>query len=406
MKVKTFTGIMLLFLYAIAIASCDKKDDLKGNVKIIKMYVSNETDSYTPWGSEKPVECMLVKEENMSGYSKLPMNGILGFDYEKGHEYVLKIEKNIRFNSPGNTSKVRYRLVAIIDDKVIKIVPQWDILIDHSTDATIDISSKYNGVQGWWAIAHPPHIYVGAVFPESSFAASFDKEVTEKKQPVNLYFDFPDPYIAMMQDVRQFNYRKILKEAIASEEYKKFNYPTMPYIAKLAELKSLNDVEFCIEDNQDLANTLKKIGEQEFDIHNVRSLCMGRVIFKGFTVSMDIPDNGLFIDHPSNENSLVYVRSLTYGTSAYFLIASKSPYKEIVSSLKGPFITGHANQEVLHHSQIILLTVSDIRQEADISKSFEDLQTYLKNPFMNGQTYGYPILCKGQYAKNNNAFIK
>lgn len=76
MKVKTFTGIMLLFLYAIAIASCDKKDDLKGNVKIIKMYVSNETDSYTPWGSEKPVECMLVKEENMSGYSKLPMNGI------------------------------------------------------------------------------------------------------------------------------------------------------------------------------------------------------------------------------------------------------------------------------------------------------------------------------------------
>lgn len=65
-----------------------------------------------------------------------------------------------------------------------------------------------------------------------------------------------------------------------------------------------------------------------------------------------------------------------------------------------------ANQEVLHHSQIILLTVSDIRQEADISKSFEDLQTYLKNPFMNGQTYGYPILYKGQYVKNNNAFIK
>lgn len=76
MKVKTFTGIMLLFLYAIAIASCDKKDDLKDNVKIIKMYVSNETDSYTPWDSEKPVECMLVKEKNMSRYSKLPINGI------------------------------------------------------------------------------------------------------------------------------------------------------------------------------------------------------------------------------------------------------------------------------------------------------------------------------------------
>ena len=52
MKVKTFTGIMLLFLYAIAIASCDKKDDLKDNVKIIKMYVSNETDSL-PHGAVK-----------------------------------------------------------------------------------------------------------------------------------------------------------------------------------------------------------------------------------------------------------------------------------------------------------------------------------------------------------------
>ena len=43
------------------------------------MYVSNETDFYTPWGSENPVECMLVKEENMSEYSKVAMNGILGF---------------------------------------------------------------------------------------------------------------------------------------------------------------------------------------------------------------------------------------------------------------------------------------------------------------------------------------
>lgn len=57
------------------------------------------------------------------------------------------------------------------------------------------------------------------------------------------------------------------------------------------------------------------------------------------------------------------------------------------------------------YTQIILLTVSNIRQTADISKSFEDLQVYLKDPFMNGQTYGYPILCKGQYVKDNSAFV-
>ena len=154
-------------------------------------------------GSENPVECMLVKEENMSEYSKVAMNGILGFNYEKGHEYVLKIEKTI-LAKPAND--IRYKLLEIINDNVVKTTLVWDTFIDDSKEDEIDISSKYNGVQGWWDIANTPYIYVGAVFPENSFATSFDKEITDKKQPINLCFDFTEPYIAMMNDVRQNEY--------------------------------------------------------------------------------------------------------------------------------------------------------------------------------------------------------
>lgn len=405
MKIKALPGLLLWLLFSISIASCKKEDVVIDKVEIIKMYVSHETDFYTPWGSENPVECMSVKEEGISEYSKIPINGILGFNYQKGHEYVLRTEKTILAKPASDASNIRYKLLDIINDNVVKATPVWDTFIDDSKGDEIDISSKYNGVQNWLDIANPPYLYVGAVFPESSFATSFDKEVTDKKQPVNLFFDFPEPYITTMNDVRRIEYLKVFKEAIKSKEYQSFIYPTRPYIAKLAELKSLDDIELCIDDNKSFSNTLTKIGNQEFDLNNIASLCLGKVIFKGFTVSMDIPEKGIFVESPSNEDSLVYMRSLTYGTSAYFLIASKYSYNEVVSSLRGPFINKQENEKVLNDSQIILLMVSDIRQTADISKSFEALQNYLNNPFMNGETYGYPIFCKGQYVKDNSTFL-
>ncbi len=62
MKTKNLFGILILFLLTFSFISCDK-DDLTDKVEIVKMYVSAETDTYTPWGSETPIECMLVKEE-------------------------------------------------------------------------------------------------------------------------------------------------------------------------------------------------------------------------------------------------------------------------------------------------------------------------------------------------------
>lgn len=81
------------------------------------MYVSAETDTYTPWGSETPIECMLVKEEGNASYSKLPFSGIDGFVYKKGTEYTLKVEKTTLANPPADDSNVRYKLIEILTEQ-------------------------------------------------------------------------------------------------------------------------------------------------------------------------------------------------------------------------------------------------------------------------------------------------
>lgn len=144
--------------------------------------------------------------------------------------------------------------------------PQWDILIDNNSDDETDISSKYLGIQGWWSIANPPAIYVGAVFPKNSFATSFDREVREQKYPIPLTFSFQIPYMTTMEDVRHYEYLKKMKEAVKSEEYKNFKYPVRPYLVKLAALKKMSDLSFCIDDNDEFVNTLIKIGELELDV--------------------------------------------------------------------------------------------------------------------------------------------
>lgn len=116
MKTKNLFGILMLFLFTFTFISCDK-DGLADKVETIKLYVSAETETYTPWVSDTPVECMLVKEEGNSSYSKLPFNGIEGFVYKKGFEYTLKVEKTTLANPPADDSDVRYKLIEIITEQ-------------------------------------------------------------------------------------------------------------------------------------------------------------------------------------------------------------------------------------------------------------------------------------------------
>lgn len=116
MKTKYLLGMLMLFLFTFSFISCDK-DDLTDKVETIRMHVSAETDTYTPWGSDTPVECMLVKEEGSANFSKLPFNGIDGFVYKKGYEFTLNVEKTTLANPPADASNVRYKLIEIITEQ-------------------------------------------------------------------------------------------------------------------------------------------------------------------------------------------------------------------------------------------------------------------------------------------------
>ncbi len=105
----------LLVLISIIGTSCDK-DELADKVETITMYVSAETGTYTPWGSETPIECMLVKEDGKSEYSNLAFGGIKGFDYVHGHEYELEVRKTTLANPPADGSNITYELLRIISD--------------------------------------------------------------------------------------------------------------------------------------------------------------------------------------------------------------------------------------------------------------------------------------------------
>lgn len=107
--------IPFLLITAFLAVGCSD-DEPKDMVKEIRMQISSETGTYTPWGSETSVECMLVKEEGESEYSPLPFGGIIGFDYEIGHEYELKVRKVTLANPPADASNVVYELIEILRD--------------------------------------------------------------------------------------------------------------------------------------------------------------------------------------------------------------------------------------------------------------------------------------------------
>ena len=134
---------------------------------------------------------------------------------------------------------------------------KWDTFIDDSNDnGEIFIGTQYLGIQGWSHLATPPYIYIGAVFPESTFTTTFDKEIVGKKKPIYLTFDFPDPYITSMETVKGSEYLQKIKEAISSKEYQSYTSPQRPHIVKFAELKSLSNIEIFFPYYKVFGNTL------------------------------------------------------------------------------------------------------------------------------------------------------
>lgn len=129
--------IIPFFLITAFLAVGCSDDEPKDVVNEIKMSVSAETGTYIPWGSDTPVECMLVMSEDNPGvWEPLGFNSIKWFTYERGHEYYLSVERTILANPPADGSDRTYSLIRIIDDR---LVTEPEVPVDKEINSEEDI---------------------------------------------------------------------------------------------------------------------------------------------------------------------------------------------------------------------------------------------------------------------------
>lgn len=115
MTLKNLSFVLLTALCFIWVG-CDN-DDTPGDTYVdIIMQVSEKTVYEPVWGSDTPVEHMLVKEQSATEWQPLVMGGIEGFEYVQGHAYELKVRKTTLANPPQDGANYIYQLLEIISD--------------------------------------------------------------------------------------------------------------------------------------------------------------------------------------------------------------------------------------------------------------------------------------------------
>lgn len=280
----------------------------------------------------------------------------------------------------------------------------WSNLANSTWDKDTDlfIGVRYANVRNW-GMENNPYIYVGGIYPEKTFLSYFDKEILDSINPIDITFNFGPvaPYFETRSRPGRMNYLEIFKRARKSEEYNNFVKTKKNKIhrARIAEIQSYEDIEKVFTDNIRFGKAIREIVPQEYGKKH-KQLSIGEIIFKNFTVTMEIPANGIFknIHRKDSIDNPVYIRSITYGSIAYFIIESESPYEDMLNAFKETKMSFKAScirtDGVLHKSRIILFTISDISQENRKRNTFGDLEKYMENPYCYGNDmYEYHIYC-------------
>ena len=102
MTIKNLSLVLLTALSFIWViwVSCDNDDISNDTYVDIIIQVSEKTVYEPVWGSDTPVEHMLVKEQSATEWQPLVMGSIEGFEYVQGHAYELKVRKTTLANPP------------------------------------------------------------------------------------------------------------------------------------------------------------------------------------------------------------------------------------------------------------------------------------------------------------------
>lgn len=266
-------------------------------------------------------------------------------------------------------------------------------------------------------ISNPIPVYLGAAFPEKEFGNSFKPEILYPRNPVDVIFNFPRPFIGeVIKENGSIGYKKLLTQALDSKEYELFlkGGAKESFEFMCTEYFSYSDIEKAFSANAGLAGIFSTKIKNNTKSVNVKSRLFGQLISKNFTVSIDVPTNGFFKDKTkdtASENP-VYVYSLTYGKVAFLSVESEYSFEQVKTAVEAGikykiFSAGgsfsKSDMEIISKSRITLFIIADDDPNGhtfytldNITNSF-NLSYSLYNP-------GYPVFCQGNYTKDNSAF--
>lgn len=286
----------------------------------------------------------------------------------------------------------------------------WDYRFSTVTEDDLFIGDQYISVDNRYMVTPPP-LYIGAAYSEKNFSTSFVPNMTAPRNPLDVIFDFTKPFTGTIDDeTGSVGYKKLLIDALESNQYKEFiNNRLSPFDVKLVEVYTYEDIEKVFYDSNGLlGELLSKEAQKMPKKKDVKSRTIGVLANRSFTTYIDIPVDGFFKNKNTNESleNPVYIRSITYGKAAFFVIESPYSYKEVEEAVLSKLSLSSdidKGKEILKKSAITLFVVSDPLQTAKVHTGFQDLDKFLESPF-NEHLYGYPIYCQGVYTKDNTIF--
>ena len=266
-------------------------------------------------------------------------------------------------------------------------------------------------------IVDPNIVYVGAAFPESTFAKDYSKELLYPRNPIDIYTNFPDPYIGeITKETGALGYKRFLKEVIRSSEYKSFlqggGREGLDF--QCTEFFSYSDIEKALASNAGFAKIFSAKVQSNSKKTNIKSRLFAQLISRNFTVTMDLPPKGFFKNksYDTCADNPVYIRSLTYGKVAVLTIESEYTFEEVKKAIeagvKYNLISASTNftakdKEILQKATFTICVISDDSTVTQYFDSFDKIKEIFKISFSENN-YGLPIYCKGYYTKDNSIF--
>ncbi len=109
-----FCTLFVFFLPLCTSCSDDKDED---RTEITELLVSDKTTDYRPIESPnivKPLLGIQVREPSSKYWLVIPINGIVGFEYEEGYFYRLKVEERHLSNPPLDAMNVEFKLIKVL----------------------------------------------------------------------------------------------------------------------------------------------------------------------------------------------------------------------------------------------------------------------------------------------------